>query len=165
MHTQHGDVILRSALEAGRQAGIILPIFKEIKDKNLLQPYIEKSQPIIYHSQPDRNVVLHYRARGAEGYFPQKMKYVGFGVFTGHFIHFYGEDIEYYIEESIGTGSIATQPQIISNNRPHLLENPGDLYYTINNALIFEQMFKYEQVEEIITARLEEGPQIRAKLM
>jgi hypothetical protein len=46
-----------------------------------------------------------------------------------------------------------------------LLEKSGDLFYTINNALIYEQMFKYERVEEIVTARLAEKVGIRAKMM
>jgi hypothetical protein len=51
------------------------------------------------------------------------------------------------------------------NNLPHMLEKSGDLYYTINNALVYEQMFKYEQVEEIVTAQLAKKAGIRAKMM
>ncbi|MCL2854819.1 MAG: DUF5717 family protein [Defluviitaleaceae bacterium] len=156
--------ILTSALTLAQDADIIFPIFKEIKDKQMILTYIDKNTAFAHRSHSGHACTLHYRA--GLGEFSQiPMTYVAFGLWLAHIPHFYGEEIEYYFAETRGSGSVKTTPAKTTNNTPHLLEKGGDLYYTINNALIYEQMFKYEKVEEIVTARLAEKPAIRAKIM
>ena len=164
--TGNAPEILRRAIDAAADADIIWPIFKEIKDKNLISPYIEKNMPFLYRGKAGRETVsLYYRAMGEESFTGVPMKYLRFGLFTCYIPLFYGEELEYYFEEAIATGSITTPTEKIANNRPHLLEKTADLYYIINSALVYEQMFKYDKVEEIVTKGLAEKEPPRAKLI
>lgn len=157
--------ILASALAKAEEAGIIFPIFKKITDKTILSAYIDKNTAFAHRGKGEFTATLYHRELGETEFSQTPMTYVAFGLFLAHIPHFYGEEIEYYVAETRGSGSVKTTPQTISNQSPHVLEKNGDLFYTINSALIYEQMFKYEKVEEIVTTRLEEKPAIRAKIM
>jgi len=163
--TGNAPEILGRAIDAARDADIIWPVFKEIKDKNLISSYIEKNMPFVYRGKAGNAVSLHYKAMGEADFEEVPMKYLRFGMFMCYVPLFYGEELEYYFKESIATGSITTVPAKIANNRPHLLEKTADLYYIINSALVYEQMFKYDRVEEIVTTRLTEKEPPRAKLL
>ncbi|MCL2375854.1 MAG: DUF5717 family protein [Defluviitaleaceae bacterium] len=163
--TANSADILHRALKMAIAADIIWPIFKEIKDKNYILPYIEKNRPFLHRGKVGHAVSFHYRTAGETDFAEMPMKYLRFGLYTCHVPHFYGEELEYYFKETIATGSVTTQPTKIENNRPHLLEKPTDLYYIINSALVYEQMFKYDKVEEIVADKLTEKDTPRAKLM
>ena len=157
--------ILISAIVLAQEADIIFPIFKEIKDKQIISAYIDRNAAFMHRSRGEYAVTLHHRTTEDEEFTQTPMIYVAFGIWLAHIPHFYGEEIEYFFAEARGSGSVKTAPKIITNNTPHLLEKIEDLFYTINSALVYEQMFKYEKVEEIVTARLAEKPEIRAKIM
>ncbi|MCL2169449.1 MAG: DUF5717 family protein [Defluviitaleaceae bacterium] len=157
--------ILTETLDAAKHNDIIFPIFKVIKDKSLMTAYIEKNTPLTYRGRPGRSVTMHWRIGETGDFAEVNMKYVAFGMYMCHIPHFYGEEIEYYFCENREKGSVKTAPAKIVNKTPHKLENDGDLYYTINSALLYEQMFKYEQVEEIVTTQLAKKAGIRAKIM
>ena len=165
--TANSPEILRRAIDAATANHIIWPIFKEIKDKNLISPYIEKNMPFVHRGKAGHAVSLFYKAAGEADFAEVPMKYLRFGLFICHIPFFYGEEMEYYFKEAIAerSSSITTAPAKISNNRPHMLEKSTDLYYIINSALVFEQMFKYDKVEEIVTSRLAEKEPPRAKLL
>ncbi|MCL2350597.1 MAG: DUF5717 family protein, partial [Defluviitaleaceae bacterium] len=165
--THRAGLILADALERAEESNILFPIFKDIKDKSVILPYIERNRPFVYIGRPQNEVVLHYKIKdeAEDDFVKMPMKYLGFGMFMCHIPQFYGEEIEYFFHEEREKGSVKTTPQFVNNNNPHMLERAGDLYYTINNALVFEQMFKYEQVEEIVTARLAKKAGLRAKIM
>ena len=166
--TGHSANILSKAVGACEENDIIWPIFKEIKDKSIIRPYIEENAPFLYRGRAGSAVCLYYRIGNLEAdanFARLPMKYLGFGLFAGHIPHFYGEELEFYFEETREAGSLTTPTEKLFNNRPHLLEKSADLYYIINNALVFEQMFKYDNVEEIVTGKLRDRPAIRAKLM
>ncbi|MCL2753236.1 MAG: DUF5717 family protein, partial [Defluviitaleaceae bacterium] len=157
--------ILDVALATAKRTDIIFPIFKEIKDKTTLLPYIEKNSPFVYKGKAQNEVVLHYRFNNNAEYSQKPMKYLAFGMHLCHLTHFYGENIEYYFSENMGGSSVKTAPQILANNNSHMLEKTSDLYYTIHNALVYEQMFKYDKVEEIVDAHLAQKNSIRAKII
>lgn len=166
--TAKSGEILRLAVDAAMKDNILWPIFKDIKDKQLILPYIEENAPFSYRARNvSEGIVLsfHYRVDNLGEFVSVPMKYLRFGLYICHVPHFYGEELEYYFQEAIETGSVTTTPAKIFNNRPHILENTDDLYYIINSALIYEQMFKYDNVEEIVTGRLAEKPSARAKIM
>jgi len=165
--TSSAPDILRRAIDAAQVADIIWPVFKEIKDKNMISAYIEKNMPFVHRGRAGNAVSLHYKATGDAEYSRVSMKYLRFGIFACHIPLFYGEELEYYFEEAITglSSTTTTMPAKIANNRPHLLEKTADLYYIINSALVYEQMFKYDKVEEIVTGRLAEKEQPRAKLI
>ncbi|MCL2377452.1 MAG: DUF5717 family protein, partial [Defluviitaleaceae bacterium] len=157
--------ILRRALEATLAADIIWPIFKEIKDKNYILPYIEKNMPFLHRGKAGQVISFHYRVAGEADFVEVPMKYLCFGLYACHVPHFYGEELEYYFKETIGASSVTTQPAKIENNRSHILEKPADLYYIINSALVYERIFRYDTVEEIVAERLMEKDTPRAKLL
>ncbi len=59
------------------------------------------------------------------------------------------------------SGSIVTKEAETENNKMTILQEASDAFYTINNALVYEQMFKYDRVEEIITERLQDRQRIK----
>lgn len=163
--TKDSYSIMQKAIEYLEQDGYIFPVFKLLKDKRLMTPYIEKNQPFIYKTLPDKNVYLHYKVDGHAGYKAKKMVYRHFGMYTTTLLHFYGDKIVYYFSEQLPTGSIDSKASTVYNTRMNLQENTKDSYYEINNALICEQMFKYDVVEQIITDRLRDVIEVKAKLL
>ena len=154
--------ILTKSIAHAYEDGIIFPIFKEIKDKELLTAYIEKHSAFMYRTGTGRDIAFFYRI-GQGDFTEVQMTHLAFGLYYCHVVHFYGEEIEYYFLEKRKMGSVKTKAHTILNNQAHMLENDSDLYYTINNAIVYEQMFKYDQVEEIVTAQLGKKVGIRAK--
>ena len=157
--------ILCQAVDIAEENQIIWPVFKDIKDKNVLTPYIEENMSFAYKGRADSDVTLFYRFNADDNYMTMPLRYLRFGLFMGHMPFFYGEEIEYYFEEKRGKGSITTTPAKLTNTRPNVLERPNDVFYTINTAVLNEQMFKYDNVEEILTKRLAAKPAVRAKMM
>ena len=48
----------------------------------------------------------HYSINGEADFTQTPMKYLRFGLYACHIPHFYGEEIKYYFQESIATGSL-----------------------------------------------------------
>ena len=163
--TLNSDEILRRAAARCETDGIIYPVFKLIKDKTILTPYIEKNRAFMYKSRAGRTAALYYKPSGTENFSRIEMKYAGFGVYLAHVTHFYGEKLVYYISEETAAGSVAGQEQTVENTRVHVLDDKDDAFYAINDALVFERMFKYDRVEEIITDRLKEFPRVKSWIM
>ncbi len=163
--TLNSDKILRLALAVSIERSILFPIFKLCKDKNDATPYIEKNQPFMFISRPDMKVKLSYRFDDSADYSVRNAVYFGFGIFLVHIPNFYGEKISYFFSEETARGSISTQESTIENKSAVLRENSEDPFFAINNALIYEQLFKYEKVEQIITERLKQKQTIMSRLL
>ncbi|MDR2899545.1 MAG: DUF5717 family protein [Clostridiales bacterium] len=144
---------------------IILPEFKEVKDKNLLSPYIEKSQPFIYKAAYDKKVYFYYKINGAPRFEKKEMKHVFFGMFMVIIPLFFDEEVTYFISEEIKTGSINTKEFTFRNSRVSVKTKTSDIYFSINNALIYGQMFKCGEAEKIITELIKQGPDIIGKIL
>jgi len=78
------------------------------------------------------------------------MEYLRYGLYSTKLPLFYNETITYYYSEEMPTGSIATQESYHKNTAPYLNDNHPDSYFAINNAIIYEQMFKHQLVEDIV---------------
>jgi len=165
--TLHSDEVLSRTLVFMEREGFILPIFKRSQDKKLRTPYIEKYQTFTYKALPEKDIRLYYCADGETEYRKRQMEYFRFGIYYTIVPHFYGERLKYYFSEEMPTGSITTKECEIDNNHVYLdeVEAETDQFYVINNALIYEHMFKYGKVEEIITESLRESHEVRAKLL
>lgn len=159
--TLSSDKIIGRCAGFCEEDGFIFPVFKQVKDKKLLTPYIEKHTPFMYKGFSDKKADLFYRLEGDSEFKKKEMRYARFGLYFAHITHFYGEGIEYYFGEQTSGGSTLTKTGRAENNSVNLIEEPEDDYFAINNAFIYEQMFKYDKVEEIITARLAEAPRIK----
>ena len=150
-HTVRSEEITGRALDLMQEDDILLPSVAKLKDKNASRPYILKNQPFMYRTLPGRQVYLYYKFDSDEEFFRVRMKYTRYGLYMRVLPVFYGESVTYRFIEEMGSGSIATPDLEIENLKYSLLENSDDVYFKLNNAFIYENMFKYDQVEKIIT--------------
>lgn len=165
IYTPRSDEIIALALEACEEMGILLPVFKQKKDKIKAAPYIEKNQPFITKGLPERKINLCYRTDPNAEYRKKEMRYLFFGLFAAIVPHFYGEKIEYCFSEEMPSGSIVSVPAFADNQSVSISNVSSDPYYLINDALVYEQMFKYNKVEEIISERLSEKRRVRGWIL
>lgn len=147
------------------QDGILLSAFKNSKDKSIITPYIEKNQSFIYRTFPDKKVFLNYQLEPEGEFFIKEMKYVKFGLYMTTIIHFFSEKIKYFYSEEMSSGSIESKICFVENNKANIIENSDDIFFTLNNALVYEKMFKFEKVEKIIWEQLRKPYDIKGKLL
>lgn len=160
MRSFHSEEIMKRAMEYMEFDNIIIPEFKNIKDKTLRNAYIEKNQPFIYKCSSNKKVFLYYKLEEDSEYKSIEMDYKIFGIFSTVLPLFYNEKISFYFSEQISTGSIDTKEEHFINNRAGIKENTSDTYFLINNAIIYDQMFKYDEAEKIINDLLSEKQSI-----
>ena len=159
----HSEAIIRAALSFQEESGIFFPIFKG--SKRISSTYIEKYRPFLYRALPGKDVRLYYKVAGEEEWRIQPMAYWRFGLYLTRIPHFYNETLAYYYSEELPTGSITTREDEVHNTEMHLDESQTDPFFIINNATIYEQMFRYEQVEEIIGTLVKDVRAVRSRLM
>jgi hypothetical protein len=165
INTARSPQIISDACAFQETDDILFPIFKTHLDKFSPTPYIEKNQPFIYHSLPGKNVFLYYRVKDETHYHKRRMRYLRYGLYAANVAAFYGETIVYYYSEEMSTGSITTAEKEVQAVTALYHNNPADPYYLINNAVIYEQMFKYASAEEQLEAYLKPPRSVNAKLL
>ena len=153
--------ILARAVRFCEEDGLLFPAFKQLKDKSLLTPYIEKHQPFVCRTAPGKQVFLAYKTNEDAAFTEIPMRYVRFGLYMTHVAHFFDETLTYCFMERMPAGSVSSQEMTVQNSFIHLLDAPQDAYYELNDALIAEQMFKYDKVEQMITERLKPLPRVK----
>ena len=163
INTAKSDEIILASLLAQEKSGIFFPIFKG--SKRVTGTYIEKYRPFMYKTLPGKDVRLYYKVDAEEDWRSLPMEYWRFGLYLARVPHFYNENLTYYFSEELPTGSITTKENEISNKEMHLDDNKNDPFFIINNATIYEQMFRYEQVEEIIGGLVKDIKAVRSRLM
>lgn len=163
--TYYSQEVLSLGLDFMEEEELLFPYVSEIKDKSLMRPYIIKNRPYIYYTLPNKTVYLYYRVDSSPREYQVKMKYFMFGIYLCSTPHFYNERLTYYFSEEMANGSINTKENEATNIRFTIsepeAENEGsdtekdkswrDSYFTINNALIYQHMFRYDEVEKIIS--------------
>ncbi|MCL2707633.1 MAG: DUF5717 family protein [Defluviitaleaceae bacterium] len=164
INTFNSDRIWEMAVASQEEAGILLPVFRDYRDRREKRPYIEKNQPFLYAGLPGKNVMLYYKSEGDEAYRAKRMKYLKFGMYVACLPVFFGETLTFFYSEELPTGSTTTREQTVSNESVYVDES-GDDFFTLNNAFIYERMFKYEQVEQIITGLAKSANRVRGKLI
>ncbi|MCL2398385.1 MAG: DUF5717 family protein [Defluviitaleaceae bacterium] len=161
--TINSNTIIEAAVSYQKEKGMLFPIFRESKKK--INAYIGKYRSFMYRTLPGKNVRLYYRVDEEEDWRVKDMDYWLFGLYMTYVPHFYDERLEYYFSEELLTGSITTQQEEVHNTDMYLDENSTDPFFIINNATIYEQMFRYEQVEEIIGGLVRDVKTVRSRLM
>lgn len=161
--TFKSEEIIRNAISALETEGILFPVFKE--NKSAPTPFIEKFQPFLYKSLPDKDCWLYYRIDGAKNFSAMPMQYVRYGIYVAAVPMFYNESFTYYFSEEMQSGSVTTKENSVKNTKPFLHESSDDFYFTINNAIIYEQMFKHDQVEKLISGLVKDVQPVRARLL
>ncbi|MCL2421866.1 MAG: DUF5717 family protein, partial [Defluviitaleaceae bacterium] len=163
IHTFRSEAIIQEAIQMQEKSGIIFPVFRG--SKKISSTYIEKYRPFMYKTLPGKDVRLYYKVDGEGDWRVKNMGYWRFGLYLARVPHFYNEVLTYYFSEEMPTGSIATREAEIHNKDMHLDESQTDPFFIINNATIYEQMFRYEQVEEIIGGLVKDVRNVRSRLM
>jgi hypothetical protein len=172
--------VIKNVIAYCERENVYYPPLEKLKDKSLLTPYIEKNRAFLHKAYPGRKVVLNYTAdntrerkftgdmgAGIGKWRRADMKYIGFGLYNARVTCFYGEKILYRVSEEMPTGSVSGTETHLTENRVHQLKDLSgeDEFYRINEALILEQMFKYDRVEDIITDRLKEFPRVKGWIL
>ncbi|MCL1863870.1 MAG: DUF5717 family protein [Defluviitaleaceae bacterium] len=158
--TFKSEEIINHAIAALESEGILFPVFKESKSS----PFIKKFRPFMYKSLPNKDCRLYYRIDDSSSYTSVPMQYVRYGLYVAAVPMFYNETFTYYFSEEMASGSITTREESVKNNIPFLHED-SDQYFTINNAIIYEQMFKHDQVEKLISRLVKDIRPVRSQLL
>jgi len=161
--THKSEEILADAIDTLERDGILFPVFKEKKFARF--PFIEKFQPFVYRGLPGKDYRLNYRIDEADTFTQIPMQYLKYGLYVATLPLFYNEEITYFFSEEMPTGSIATKSETIKNTTPFLHDHPTDQFFAINNAIIYEQMFKHDQVETIVGNLVQDVHVVRSGLM
>jgi len=161
--TPNTQQIMNMAFEGFENAGFVFPIFKENKPSRV--PFVEKLQPFLYRGLPDKNYRLYYRIDDETEFTSIPMQYVRYGIYVACLPLFYNEEVTYYFSEEMQTGSITTKEEIIKNTTPFLYDHPTDQFFAINNAIIYEQMFKHDEVEKAVDDLVKDIQAVRSELL
>ena len=160
--TFNSEGILKESLDALENEGILFPVFKENKPVPI--PFIEKHQSFVYRGLPGKDCWLYYHIDGSSNYMSMPMQYVKYGIYVACVPVFYNEEVTYYFSEEMPSGSITTRESTIKNSSPFLHES-SDQFFTLNNAIVYEQMFKHDEVEKIVTGLVRDVQSVRSKLL
>ncbi|MCL1883031.1 MAG: DUF5717 family protein [Defluviitaleaceae bacterium] len=160
--TFKSDEIIRYAISAMENEGILFPVFKE--NATAQTPFIEKFRPFLYKSRPDKDCRLYYRIDDSKSFASVPMQYVRYGIYVTAVPMFYNESFTYYFSEEMSSGSLTTKEENIKNSKPFIHESE-DEYFAINNAIIYEQMFKHDKVEKQISNLVKDIKPVRAQLL
>jgi len=145
--TLRSDRFIAHGISAQEERGILLPVFKE--NKPYPHPYLEKYQPFLFKAPPGKDIRLYYRINQETEYKSIAMEHLIYDLYTAKLPLFYNEIINFYYSEEQETGSIATKAFSYKNTTPYLNDTHSDKYFAINNAIIYEQMFRHEVAERI----------------
>jgi len=162
--TNFSKAVVKKLLAFIKDSEIILPIFKQSKDKLFNVSYIRKNTSFIYRTSPDKKVILYYRYSENSDFQKKKMKYFKFGLYTTAIPIFFGDSVEYYIAEAMENGSIETRKKIEYNQDMTIFESE-DEFFQINNAIINEKALKYDYVEDFIIKKIDNNKKIKYKLL
>lgn len=163
--TKLSEKIIHKAIAVMENMNLILPVMKKVKDKKILNSYMKKNQPFFYKSYPNLNVSLCYKSKNDKDYKIVKMNYFKFGIFYCNIIQFFDEELIYYFVEEREGGTIQTKESKVKNNEMIIINKDKEQYFEINNALIYDKMFKYEEVENIIENFLQDEHITKGKLI
>ena len=82
--------------------GICIFRLANVYDRKLQQKYFFQGQTFLeYHTDAQAEVILHY-AVGEEEFKEEEMKEVYAGIYASRFMLFFGDSLQYYIEERNG---------------------------------------------------------------
>lgn len=145
--------------------GIGFSWLEQGKDKIFRIPYIEKNKTFTYCTAPHKNVLMYYKTDIMDTFKYVKMKYFRYGLYIAVLPVFYDERVEYYFSEKMENGSIETSHKFFVRNEMYVRDESRDMFFLINNALIYEKMFKYDKVEKMISNEFEDEAVIMARLL
>jgi len=163
--TTRSKKILEDAMSHMESNNILLPIFKEIEHREFLTLYVEKNQCFTYKSTPGKEIYLHYKGEYDENFTKILMNYFKFGIYIIALPVFHNEKLTFYFSENTEDTSFETQEDSIQNIKANLKSDAIDKFFTINNALIYNDMFRYNEVENIIKKLVKPVSEMKGKIL
>lgn len=133
-------------------AGIYLPFFKGLRTHMRIPKEMEHKQYVEYRANPENTIILHYSfdpEQDEEDYTTEEMQNMCYGIFVKELVLFKGETFSYYITEKTKDGDKVTDVEEITAKADE--EN--------------EEKQKYERLNEIISARMNEDGETLAALL
>ena len=115
--------------------GIVLPFFTQYKNRIMLPGRIMEQCYITYHSDPGKQVYLHYRSQQQDerDYITERMPNIFYGIHVKEFMLFYHETIQYYITEESEENVKTTEIRCLKNTCEP--QEDGSNYQQINQML------------------------------
>lgn len=122
------------------QKKLMFAFFKEFEGRIPLPAGMSDKYYIEYRTNPKKKVSLHYACGGSSAAFVEEpMEDVGYGIFVKEVILFYGEVLQYFIEESDGERTEITES--CSVRCVDAQQEAGSLKYDrINEILVTKDM-------------------------
>lgn len=125
--------------------------FYERFDRKLQQKYFFQGQTFLeYHTDAQAEVILHY-AVGEEEFKEEEMKEVYAGIYVSRFMLFFGDSLQYYIEERNGEQTRITESAQITRQDVYG-EQEKDSYEFLNAMLMNLTLQNYEELERLALA-------------
>ncbi len=126
------------------QKKLIFAFFKEFEGRIPLPASMLDKYYIEYRTSPKKKVFLHYICGGSSGRFvEEQMEDVGYGIFVKEVILFYGEMLQYFIEESDGERTEITES--CSVRCVDTQQEAGSLKYDRINEILMTRDMKDEK--------------------
>lgn len=121
--------------------GIVLPFFLQYKNKINLPDNIVDKFIISYHTDPEKQVFLHYRlaSNNDQDYIVERMENCFLGIHVKEFLLFYHEELQYYITEESGQDTNITESFNIKYDCG-AYEEEDSKYSQINLMLMSKEM-------------------------
>lgn len=113
---------------------IYFAFFKQFERRLIEKYHLYDKFFVEYHAAPGSRVVIHYHMEG-EDYREEDMTEIYDGIFVKEIMLFFGESVQYYIAEWIGSREKVTESNSISNN--DVIEEMNQGRYAQLNAMLF----------------------------
>ena len=127
--------IIKAALAHLHKEGMFLPAFADVDTRYFCVTHIGK---------PDQTLTLYYKIKDQEDFTYTQMKYFRFGIYVAFLPIFYNDEIEYHIYE------LNEEVKHYKNEKFNLAKDTDSTFFAINNALIYYEMFKYDDMEKTL---------------
>lgn len=126
------------------QKKMIFAFFKEFEGRIPLPAGMLDKYYIEYRTNPKKKVILHYMCGGSSSAFAEEpMTDVGYGIFVKEVILFYGEMLQYFIEETDESGTEITES--CSVRCVDTQQEAGSLKYDKINEILMTKDLKDEK--------------------
>ncbi|MCL1997011.1 MAG: DUF5717 family protein [Defluviitaleaceae bacterium] len=168
---EEGEKILKEAMKNLELSNMFLPIFME-RAREHLTDMQQGLYCISYTADAGKKIYIHTnihtKTGGEKKYTKTQMNYFKFGIYTTSFPIFYNEKVSYYFEDK----EKKSETMLYKNERVDLKPlddnfelNPANEFFAINNALIYFEMFKHDEMEKLLYGMYRPKEAVKFKLL
>lgn len=141
-------------IEGFMKEGMILPFFKDFKDKIRLPRYILERTYIEYKANPSHKVTICYRKNDDdEEYIEERMENRYLGIHVKDFALFYNDELQYYIIEEVEGTQMITESVPLKSD--YVMEEVMSNFNSINLMLMARELKDDKTLEEAVKGYIE----------